>query len=477
MKRYLIHPFLLLSMLLSLSSCHFLETEQIGKSDIAGYFSELDAYEPAMFGVYSLLYDFYDGQFLPYTASAGDEIILSATSSSWIPYRDFTNDSSDESGAIGLLWKRGYNIISNCNEILHYAPSLRAAYPRQTDEVDAVAAQAYFVRALIHFDLCRCYGQNYSFTSDASHLGVPVIRRILGLQETPSRDKVSAVYSAVREDLLSALSLFPSGYDKSQYFASPLACKALLARLALYRGDDAEAIKYANEVISVRDLVPRDQYVDMFRTTYPDRAKDESLFRLDGYKQSQASFKFYSWENPQARPSSRVKELLPDGTDIRNALLSRGVSYPNIVCKYDCRMDALPVDDRHYAPVLLRSSELYLIRAEARLRGGDTTGTEADLKALEARALGVAPSAVSLVWSSREDLMDLIEKERIKELCFEGHRFFDIARWHHGMKRPADCLDLVGELSYPDYRYVLPIPQKELESNPAIINNPTSNLP
>lgn len=99
----------------------------------------------------------------------------------------------------------------------------------------------------------------------------------------------------------------------------------------------------------------------------------------------------------------------------------------------------------------------------------NTEQAEKDLKAIRARARGVPADAVTLSWSDRDDLMGLIEEERMRELCFEGHRFFDLARWHKNIVN-----DKVS-LAYPDYRYVLQIPYVELDANENMKNNPTSN--
>ena len=93
---------------------------------------------------------------------------------------------------------------------------------------------------------------------------------------------------------------------------------------------------------------------------------------------------------------------------------------------------------------------MYLIRAEANcyLPGGETTAAN-DIKALQARALGKQPSEINLVYSSVEDLLKLVEKERIKELCFEGHRLFDITRKKQNMVRESSTNSIVKIKTYP----------------------------
>ena len=62
-------------------------------------------------------------------------------------------------------------------------------------------------------------------------------------------------------------------------------------------------------------------------------------------------------------------------------------------------------------------------------------------------------------------------RERMKELCFEGHRFFDIARRHESVSRDSGSNARAKTLSYPDYRFALPIPRVEMDANPAMEQN------
>ena len=66
----------------------------------------------------------------------------------------------------------------------------------------------------------------------------------------------------------------------------------------------------------------------------------------------------------------------------------------------------------------------------------------------------------------------LIERERMRELCFEGHRLLDIARRHQNLERDESASATTKKLVYPDYRFVLPICQLEMDSNPAMKQNP-----
>lgn len=461
--------FLYLFAALALSACDFLSVNNIGKSTIDNYFSEVDALPPAMNGIYNAAWSFYDSYFALYCESASDEVSFSDNSSVWYRFHTFETTSADETTAVGYIWKNGYNVINNCNEVLYYAPILMKDYPGDAPQISDYIGQAYFMRAMVHFDLCRVYGQNYSFRPDASHLGVAIADHVQSLTEKISRSSVRKVYSQVISDLEASLSFF-SAAPNDRYIASSLAARALMARVYLYMGDYEKASSYASEVIAERQLSSRDKYVSMF--TSASVAGDEAIFRLNGYEQSSAQRKFYYYESPVARPSAGLTVLFTDADDVRTDLFAYkkgGMTYSNVVMKYCCTDEDVADEQKYASPFLLRVSEQYLIRAEAECMQNNTEQAEKDLKAIRARARGVPADAVTLSWSDRDDLMGLIEEERMRELCFEGHRFFDLARWHKNIVN-----DKVS-LAYPDYRYVLQIPYVELDANENMKNNPTSN--
>ena len=115
---------------------------------------------------------------------------------------------------------------------------------------------------------------------------------------------------------------------------------------------------------------------------------------------------------------------------------------------------------------------MYLIHAEAALKGrGDTATAEADIKALEGRALNFPTSSFILMWDTPDRLLKIIGEERKKELCFEGHRFFDMLRNGENLSRPSSSNAKIKSLTYPDYRFLLPIDRMECQYNEYIQQN------
>jgi len=103
---------------------------------------------------------------------------------------------------------------------------------------------------------------------------------------------------------------------------------------------------------------------------------------------------------------------------------------------------------------VVRLAEMYLTRAEANLRLGTAVGATpaADVNKIRSRA-GLTPlSAVTLT--------DVL-KERKLELMFEGLQV-------HDQKRLKETR---GGIAYNSPRLILPIPQREMDTNKKLVQN------
>ena len=112
---------------------------------------------------------------------------------------------------------------------------------------------------------------------------------------------------------------------------------------------------------------------------------------------------------------------------------------------------------------IFRLAEMYLNAAEAEALLGNYATAASLLSAITSRA-GAAP-----VLETGAGLVDRIKVERRKELCFEGHRLWDLQRWHENVERtdltsPA----VIAEVEYGSYLYAYPIPDREVQANPVI---------
>ncbi|MEP2056475.1 MAG: RagB/SusD family nutrient uptake outer membrane protein [Maribacter litoralis] len=110
--------------------------------------------------------------------------------------------------------------------------------------------------------------------------------------------------------------------------------------------------------------------------------------------------------------------------------------------------------------ILLRSAELYLIRAEARAHLGKITGAQQDLNAIRNRA-GLPNTTAH----TTTDLLSAILQERRTEFFTEqGHRWFDLKRTGLANETLQD-----QKLNWQPRGVLLPVPESEIEMNPNLL--------
>lgn len=457
--------------LLGITSCNsFLEIDVIGKNDTNAFFAEYDGLVAALTGAYRVTYNFYDGEFVKYGDVAGNMVRMSnVAGSNMIDQYNFTSEPSQETSAVGYIWKKGFIVLTNINNIVEYSASLKKNFPQKATDIDFIVAQAYFLRALMHFNLVLCYAQPYNYTADASHWGVPVMTQNPSANSPVIRSTVKQTYDRIIEDLNLAMKTFEiSTLDDPFYAGNTTAAKALLARVYLHMGDWKKAEEEATFVINRKKLTPRDKYISMYSENY---TGDEAIFRLSAFDAGKQTSIFYRYGSAVAFPADTLYSLYTDDRDIRRDLLYYRPEFKSgkVNMKFFFRDTTDPLKGTGH--FVLRSSEMYLIRAEANMNMNQLDKAIEDIKILEARAQGITPAEVVLNYTTKEDVDRIIEIERIKELAFEGHRFFDIARQKKNVVREKATNSNVRILTYPNYRFALPIPLVEKEANPEIQQN------
>ena len=127
-------------------------------------------------------------------------------------------------------------------------------------------------------------------------------------------------------------------------------------------------------------------------------------------------------------------------------------------------------------PKPLRLAEQYLIRAEAYCMTNQTGLANQDLTTLSQNRSGGSFN----VGPDEESWIDVISRERVKELYMEGFRLNDLKRWHRGFERtPNSYSQTTGndlKIEADDPLFVWPIPQHEIEApGSEITGNPSNN--
>ncbi len=450
-----------------LSSCDdFLTVEEKGKATIPSFLSDPRGLHAGLVGAYNKFYDYYDAEFLKYPEVAGNmtSVNLASGSSMLDQYNYYPNTTSATTSY--YIWYRIGIAQANANNIIQYAPTVADNYPTQRAYVENILGQALLLRAMCHFDLCRVYAQPYNYTADASHLGIPVARKTPSPNDNLARNTVKEVYDFILEDLDQAAGLLTDNHADDIHYGSLQAVYAMMSRVYLYMEDWGNAFKYAELAINGEQLASSSDYLKMYDDL---NGRGEAIFRLSGDDMNGKQKDFYLNE---CLPADTLLSLY-DADDVRLQLINK---YGVKACiKYNASV--IPDNQtKREDPIIFRLSEVYLNAAEAACHISGKYGEARNyIGALLERNVGSQKAADVLGACADDDLLDLVKRERVKELCFEGHNFFDITRWKQDLVREYSTNSTVRSLTYPNDLFVLPIPQYELDANENMKPNPTVN--
>lgn len=376
-----------------------------------------------------------------------------------------------------------YTIIDRVNRVLsrvENADSLRAG-----DNVlkKRLKGEALFLRAYAHFELFRFYCAKYS----ADGLAMPYMESpAMGPQ---ARIGMAEYFQKINRDINDAKALLPTTITDLNR-ANLASANGLHARVALYTEDWAAAETYATNFINTPGLEL--STLANFAGMWTDANTAEIAFRT--IRTTATARTGSLWRNTSANAANigtvvwTVSNKLYDSydpTDIRRAAyfttdaILAAAGRPNaqrpglIIRKYAGGAYGTATENVTNSKVM-RTAEMYLIRAEARAEQNKITGAnsaESDLNALRANRI---PGYVNVTLASRDEAITQIFAERFKELALEGHRFWDLKRKGLPVSRNADDATSPASATLPanDFRFALPIPLTELNANSAMVQNP-----
>ncbi len=420
----------------------------------------LDDLEVLLRGVYDQFQnsDYYGRYFVLVPDVMSDDVKQNASANrakEWAEYNGNAIDFIPEE-----IWTEVYEAINRANTVINAQIEVP---PTAEARKNQILGEALALRALAHFDLVRIYAQHYGYTNDNSHLGIPYVK-VFDQNAEPARNTVKEVYDNIIADLDQAIKLMGDDFDPNRM--SRVAAQAILARIYLYMSDWQKAAATATSVIEsgAVSLTPTGDYVNAWRSGTPPDGIFSIYFDDIDNNGSDALGRMYIVEGyGDYLPSMDLVSLI-DSADVRIQLFKN--TGPGGLFG-DLRVDKYPSvlgDDD--IPVV-RLSEMYLIRAEARAMMGDEAGAREDVNKIRLRA---NPNATPIT-SSGQQLLNDIEREKRIELMFEGHRLWELMRKKKGVFR-NDCTSVICEIPYPNDRFILPIPQAELDANKNMVQNP-----
>jgi hypothetical protein len=361
-----------------------------------------------------------------------------------------------------------YDLINQVNLLLD---RLNAFSFFSDPELNQLQAELLTIRAFTHYQVSLVFAQNYGFTEDASHLGVVYNTRILiAGEDFPARETMASTYNLIKMDLDDALGLYNSTQLLSgpsySYFNS-LTTSALYARIALQMNDWETARDFADSVITTSgiNLTLEENYITEWEAD--ELPVNEIILEFSAPRTSEgdvsssvSAFYIYNSNTNYADYSASGDLLnLYNTEDIRsNMFLQQGLNTTiNGVSSVQDYFFTKKFQD-NAGTSFIRLSEMYLIRAESNARLNVLGTALQDLNSIRERA-NLEPLL------SQDNLLDEIFLERRRELAFEGHLLFDIARFKKDVERNNDCIATVCNLNYPSNFYILPIPESSVLLN------------
>lgn len=112
--------------------------------------------------------------------------------------------------------------------------------------------------------------------------------------------------------------------------------------------------------------------------------------------------------------------------------------------------------------LLMRLADAYLIRAEARLAQGNTSGAADDINVIRTRAAWDASKVAAMQITAADVDIDFILDERARELVGEGHRWFDLKRTGQLISR-VKAHNSDAKANIKDHHIVRPIPLSQID--------------
>jgi len=402
-----------------------------------------------------------------------------------------------------------YTIIGRCNFLLDNVDRVRqnTTDDAKLDELDTCIGEAYFARALAYSELIKMFCKAYEGDTEAANeLGVVLVSHY-DTDEPMKRSSLKASYQFVLDDLDSALHYLKLDDDyspstdgvlyNSTYF-NEYTTYALRARVALYMKNYDDAVKYATKVIdsgyyvlsSVNQNISSG--VSYYDYMWTNDSSTEVIwkvgFTINSYGSALGEIFFnydYRSMKPDYVPASWVLNLYNSNDKRFESFFktyltgySHGLTWPLLV-KYFGNKSFLENKILQVSmPKVFRLSEQYLIRAEAYAMKNTPDYSKAgkDITAIRTARYSSYGGATTI---TKDNALDVIGEERVKELYMEGFRLTDLKRWHKGFERKPQSQSLTNGSSLKIEKdaplFVWPIPQHELESPGADIEPNESN--
>lgn len=503
----------------TLTGCNDLDTEPLGKTITADQKENTVSEKPerveasvtAISSMYSqfgnvLGTDYHNDFGYPavmlWTDSRGMDLVSEYTGYNWFSSAVNYSDCSYSNDGPALLWGTMYKQINSINAVT-------AMIDPETDDeqLQFYLAQALAVRAFDYFTLAQLF--QHTYIGNEEKPCVPIITEE-NMDAAASggceRATVKEVYELITSDIDKAIDLLgrTSITRSDKRYVSLEVAHGIRARvnLVLHKWEDAaydaqmamagEAVPYEMNEVSKPGFSDIEDASWMWGVLIAetDRVVTTGICNFPSHMGSLN----YGYASVGAWRC--INRLLFDGipsTDVRKgwwldgngyspnlnpaqaAYAAEAGCYPYTQMKFGCYKDEIYTSLNANDIPLMRVEEMHLILAEAQAMSGDVANAAATLQNFVS---GYRDPAYTCTATTAEEVVNAVWKQRRIELWGEGFSYFDLLRLGKNMDRRGSGFapEFTFNVAPGDDVLIYPVPQKEIEGNPALSNednNPT----
>ena len=434
-----------------------LDKDPLSSSSAEGYYKTTGDAQAGIYGIYDAAQSAFSINFCYWGEGRADNV-QTAQSGEGLA---LTQNNLNESASSGD-WTALYRMVSRANYAIKNIPGI---YAENDAAGKQLIGQAKALRALAYFYLVRVWGDVPLITEPYKS-----VEQDIFVTKTDKETILNLIEEDLKYAAANCVAKFLTLNDNRIMFTQGSA-NALLTQVYMWRKKYSEAVTTSGLVMgnSLYSLVTSmADWGKIFTNSY----SNESIFEV-GYSETEinslrtlyavGSYAIFT-------PSAKFKSSYETG-DLRiDYVYDVTKDDPKAIWKYLGKGVSDEVATKSLQNiVLIRLADIMLLRAEALNKlGGAANKTEALnlLNPIRTRAGLAAFASEAAAIAQYGDLESAILHERSIELCYEGHRWFDLVRTGKAISTMGPLNGLSDERNL-----VWPIHINSLNKNPNLVQN------
>ncbi|MBE8714219.1 RagB/SusD family nutrient uptake outer membrane protein [Sphingobacterium hungaricum] len=442
------------ALLLAFGSCSdsLLDKDPISSFSANGFYKSASDAQAGVYGIYNSVQSTFRLNFAYWGEGRADAVQ--------------TNHAGDpfmlkQNGLTSIMtssrWDNLYVMISRANYAIKYIPTVFEG--DDSSLRNQLLGQSRALRALAYFYAVRVWGDVPLILEPYESINQELFVSVTN-QET--------ILNQIEEDLIFASANCAASYggERNRVLITKGAADALLTQLYMWRKDYAKAIESADRVVgnSLYSLVSMSNWNDIFSAGL----SNESIFEV-GYNEVQTNalrVLYAIGSDSDYFPSESFRNSFEDGDLRKTKIYDITQAQPRKIWKFFGEgFNDESADPSANNIVLVRLADIMLLKAEAHANLNQADEALTLLNTIRRRA-GLDALDAQSATALYGDLVSAILHERSIELCFEGHRWFDLVRTGRAIQvmGPINGLSDVRNL-------VWPLHEDAINRNPSLSQN------